>query len=209
VLKKKGLFVTFEGGDGSGKTTLIASLKIALEKKGYQVIRTRAPGGTILGEEIRSVLLSSSHVKMHPRAELFLFLADRAQHIEEIIKPALKERMIILCDRFNDSTIAYQGAARKLEKDYVKNLCTLACSGLSPDLTLYLDIDPALGLERVRLERKEKDRIEDEDICFHKAIRDAYRKIAHDEPSRFKMIDASLDKNTLVQEALGKICELL
>jgi dTMP kinase len=198
-----GRFITFEGGDGAGKTTLIEAVYKFLKKKGKPVVKTRAPGATALGEKIRSLLLSHHEVPMAKRAELFLFLADRAEHVERIILPALKRGEIILCDRFNDSTIAYQGVGRALGKEAVASLCDFAAQGLSPDLTFYLDLDPAIGLSRVT--SPSKDRIEAEDLSFHKQIRAAFLELAKEEGGRICVLDASMSQESVLEQALEKI----
>ncbi|MBF8262627.1 MAG: tmk, partial [Parachlamydiales bacterium] len=166
---KRGLFITFEGGEGAGKSTLIDEVARQLASDGYHVVKTREPGGTHIGEHIRSLLLD--HAQNRPLsayAELCLFLAARAQQIEEIIAPALEARKIVLCDRFNDSTIAYQGVARGLGVEEVSAFCQFICHGIQPQLTLYLDIDPAVGLSRARRDQPQiagargYDRIESE-----------------------------------------------
>jgi dTMP kinase len=202
---KKGLFITFEGGDGAGKTTLIDKLHHFLENRGYDVLKTRAPGGTEVGREIRNLLLHRQDSHLFKRAELLLFLADRAQHVEELIAPSLKKGKIVLCDRFNDSTIAYQGGARGLSADLVRNLCEFACQGLEPDLTLYLDLDPKTGFERARKAGMVKDRIESETLRFHRKIRTSFRKIAKSDPKRFIMIDASQTPEEVYTIAREKI----
>lgn len=203
------LFITFEGGEGAGKTTLILKLKEILEKQGHAVVLTREPGGTALGENIREWLLSPKHkFPICDAAELMLFLASRAQHIEEIIRPALDTGKIVLCDRFNDSTIAYQGAGRKLGTARVKLLCDLLCGDIIPHLTFYLDIDPQTGLERTASAAKENapsgsvDRIEAENLLFHERIRKAFLNLAVQNPSRFHCLDATKTAENVFNDAL-------
>jgi len=193
MAKKKGLFITFEGGDGAGKTTLIESLHMHLEKGGKrQVVKTREPGATSVGKEIRKLVLHSHALNLVKRCELLLFLADRAQHVEELILPALKKGQVVLCDRFNDSTIAYQSGARGLDEKAVRSLCNFACDKLTPDLTIYLDLDPKIGLKRVqKAGRGESDRIEAETLKFHQMIRTTYLSLVKKHPKRFFLIDAS------------------
>lgn len=192
------MFITFEGGEGAGKSTLIDSVYQHLQKQGQKVVKTRAPGGTVTGHLIREMLLHKE--SLSPRAELLLFLADRAQHVEEIILPALKEGSVVLCDRFNDSTLAYQGGARGFDKEWVKKLCAFATQNLQPDLTLYLDLDPAEGLRRV--DHRTKDRIEAETLEFHQKIRTAYLEIAQKEPKRFHVLNASQSPKDVFAQAL-------
>ncbi len=200
----KGRFITFEGGDGAGKSSLIISLHAALIKRGHEVIQTRAPGGTEPGKVIRELILHP-HEPVVPQAELFLYLADRAQHVEKVIKPALEEGKVVLCDRYNDSTIAYQGGARGFGVERVQELCELATSNLIPDLTLYLDLDPQVGLERVRNANGSKDQIEAEDLAFHEQIRDTFHRIAKENASRFQIVDASAPREEVFEEALRLI----
>lgn len=203
-----GVLITFEGGDGAGKTTLIEKVYRYLEEAGHKVVRTRAPGSTKIGEEIRRLLLSKHSEPMSSRSELFLFLADRAQHVDAVIRPALEQKKIVLCDRFNDSTLAYQGA-RGFFEERLKDLLTFASDSLVPDLTLYLDLDPKIGFERTKAGRQEHDRIESEALVFHRKIRSAYRKIAEREPKRFILIDAELSPDQVFERAKEKIDELL
>lgn len=199
---KKGCLITFEGGDGAGKSTLIDTLHHYLEKMGRSAIKTRAPGGTKVGHVIRSLLLTKEEVPLSARAELFLFLADRAQHVDEVIRPALDEGVIVLCDRYNDSTVAYQGTARAFDPVWTRSLCEFATDHVQPDLTLYLDIDPKVGLSRAMAASLQKDRIESEGIAFHEKIRQAFHRIAKEEPTRFRVIDASQSPASVFEEAL-------
>lgn len=196
----RGLLITFEGGDGAGKSTLMQNLYKHLIEKGESVVQTRAPGGTDLGNKIRSLLLHEQGV-INKKSELFLFLADRAQHVQEVITPALLEGKIILCDRFNDSTIAYQGAARDLDPMQVGALCDFATGGLKPDLTFYLDIDPSIGLQRSVKKLGTKDRMESEALAFHEKLRAAFHAIALKEPLRIHTLDGSLPPEILLQQS--------
>ncbi len=190
----EGLFITLEGGEGSGKTTLAESIATFLEKRGYEVVLTREPGGSALSELLRDVLLNPKKAySIGERAELLLFLAARAQHIEEQILPALRAGKVVICDRFNDSSIAYQGCARHLGKQYVEKLCLLATEGLSePNCTLFLDLDPAIGMERVQTSRHDTfDRMEQEKLQFHREVRQGYLHLADENPERIEIVDAS------------------
>ena len=200
----KGHFITFEGGDGAGKSSLIISLHAALIDKGLNVIQTRAPGGTEPGKVMRELILHPQDPVV-PKSELFLYLADRAQHVEKVIKPCLEEGKVVLCDRYNDSTVAYQGGARGFGLEKVQELCDFATDSLQPTLTLYLDIDPEIGLERIHTATGRKDQIEQETIDFHKRIRKAFHKIAHENPHRFQIIDASQSREEVFEEALRLI----
>jgi len=205
-LKQNSFFLTFEGGDGAGKSTLIRAISSSLIANGYEVLTTCAPGGTQVGEVIRELILHPKE-PLNNRCELLLFLADRAQHVETIIKPALEQGKIVLCDRYNDSTVAYQGGARGFDWDTVKQLCDFACRGLQPDLTLYLDLDPKIGLERVQKANETKDQIEAENISFHQKIRRAFHRIAEEEPTRFQILDASQSKKDVFDEAIKLVNE--
>jgi len=195
----KGVFITFEGGDGAGKTTLIESVFKELMKGKRPVIKTREPGGTPLGEAVRGLLLHSGSVS--PYAELALYLASRAQQVSEVILPALNEGKIVLCDRFNDSTVVYQGFARDLGMEKVTEICRFVSQGLTPDLTLYLDIDPKIGLERTSKDRKH-DRLEEAGLSFHQKTREAYHQIQKKEPKRFRIVDASKLPEEVFQSAM-------
>lgn len=202
-----GAFITVEGGEGSGKTTLISLLEKSLRQEGFSVVVTREPGGTPLGGAIRNLLLSKQEFSLGAEAELLLFLADRAQHLEELILPSLRLGKVVLCDRYNDSTFAYQSAARGLDIHWVKDLCDKATKGLNPDLTLFLDIDPSLGFARTT-RRQSRDRIESEELDFHERIRKAYQEIGRKESKRFKTIDANRSKEEVFLEAKKYIHEL-
>lgn len=189
-----GLFITVEGGEGCGKTTLCQRLFSFLSERGYQVIHTREPGGTPLSESLRDLLLKNpTHVNISPQSELLLFLAARAQHIEEGILPALREGKVVICERFNDSTIAYQGCARHLGMGYVEQLCHLASRSLEPDCTLFLDLDPEIGLTRAKKQRGEQfDRLEQEHLQFHREVRQGFLHLADQHSRRIHIIDAAL-----------------
>jgi dTMP kinase len=200
------MFITFEGGEGAGKSTLIEEVFRYLTSRGFDVLKTREPGGTSLGEKIRSLVLESKE-RVSSLAELALFLGSRAQHVEEVIIPALKEGKIVLCDRFNDSSVAYQGIARNLGKEEVASVCHFFSKGLVPTLTFYLDIDPKIGMQRVQRSRV-KDRIEQEDFSFHTLVRNAFLSIAK-ESSRIFVVDASLPKDQVQQIAIQKLCSII
>lgn len=212
----KGHFITLEGGEGSGKSSLLNSLSESLTKAGYSVVKTREPGGTRLGEKIRHWLLNHEvDFPISHQAELLLFLAARAQHIEEVIKPALEAGKIVLCDRFNDSTIAYQGAARGLDMKEVHKLCQTVCGLIEPELTLFLDVDPEVGLDRTHKLEKDQatagqfDRIEKEKLSFHKRVQDAFRLLARREPLRIYRIDANRSQSDVFAEAMRAIDEFI
>lgn len=207
AMMKQGFFITFEGGEGAGKTTLIEEIARALTAEGFDVLKVREPGGTSLGEAVRAFVLQHKE-PISPYAELSLFLASRAQHIFQVIGPALEAGKVVLCDRFNDSSIAYQGGARGLGMEMVAQMCEFISQGLEPNLTLYLDLDPELGLSRVSKART-RDRIEAETLLFHRKIRDAYLSIHKADQRRFHLINAMLPPPRVFQEAMILIKLLL
>lgn len=181
------LFITFEGADGCGKTTQIELINKYLQEKGYKTLVTREPGAKGLGEKLREILLNYEG-EVSPNCESFLFLADRAQHVDCIIKPALKNNTIVLCDRHTDSTIAYQGYGRQLNIQEIKKLNDIAVNGLKPDLTIVFDIDVETSMQRVG---KTKDRMESAGMEFFNRVRNGYLEIAKDEPNRVKVINSA------------------
>ena len=212
---KEGLFITFEGGEGSGKTSLLQAVYENLTSLGVDGLKTRAPGGTELGQKVREILLHTDQLKVSQKAEALLFLSDRAQLVDEVIKPHLRKNGLVLCDRFTDSTLAYQGVARDgLDYKEVEMLASFAASGLKPHLTFYLDIDPKIGLQRaqnaIKLDGKAAfDRLEEEAMKFHESVRKAYLDIASSDPKRVKVLDASKSKDLVLKETLEIIQELL
>ncbi len=199
-----GLLITFEGIEGSGKSTLAKFLYDYLKSKGINCVLTKEPGGTRLTQKIRELILDV-HNQMNPLTELFLYLADRAQHVEEIIKPALKENKVVISDRYSDATIAYQGGGRHLPKGTLKELNKIATSGITPDLTILLDVPPDKALKRIR----QKDRIESENIEFHRAVRVEYLRLAKESPGRIKILDASKSLDELKKEVISIVEEFL
>lgn len=184
---KKGMFITFEGADGCGKTTQMKLLAEYLEKKGIDVVLTREPGAKGLGEKVREILLNYEG-PVSDRCESFLFLADRAQNIDIIVNPAVEEGKIVLCDRHIDSTVAYQGYGRGLDIERINMLNNIATNGRKPDLTFVFDIDVETSMARVG---KEKDRMERAGKDFHNRVRQGYLELAKQEPQRIKVIDAA------------------
>lgn len=209
MTQNKPLFITFEGGEGAGKSTLIEEIYKALLKKGFEVFKTREPGGTTLGEEIRNILLHQKEHSISSMAELLLFLTSRAQHIEEVIQPCLDKGQIVLCDRFNDSTIAYQGIARGVGKMETQKLCELACRGLKPYLTFILDLDPTKGMKRIEKMDKQWDRLEDLKLSFHQKVYHGYHTLAKEEPARIHLIDATLSKEEVFEKAWKALLKLI
>ena len=197
----KGLFITFEGGDGCGKTTQINLLDEYLRNKGFKTLLTREPGSKGLGIKLREILLNYDG-EVSPVAESFLFLADRAQHVDCIIKPALEAGVIVLCDRHTDSTVAYQGYGRGLDLEQIHRLNKIATSGLKPDLTIVLDVDVETSQQRVGAE---KDRMESAGIEFFERVRNGFLEIAKQEPERVKVVDSTQS----IEEIHKQILELV
>lgn len=197
----QGLFITFEGPDGCGKTTQMNLLAQYFEKKGKKVVLTREPGGKGLGEKVREILLNYNG-EVSDRCESFLFLADRAQNIDIIVKPAVEQGEIVLCDRHIDSTVAYQGYGRGLDINEINMLNNLATGGKKPDLTLVFDVDVETSMKRVG---KEKDRMESAGIDFHNRVRNGYLELAKQEPTRIKVLDAT----KTIEEIHEKVVEIV
>ena len=204
----KGIFITIEGLDGSGKSTQVSRIKSILEKKGYDVLLTREPGGTKIGEKIRQILLDKDHKEMSAAAEALLYAASRAQHVEQVIVPALKEGRAVLCDRFVDSSIAYQGKGRELGPEAVTDINKFATHGLGPDITILLDIDPEVGLNRAKATKK-ADRLEQERLDFHRKVREGYKVLAETYPDRIKVIDASKTVEEISREIEKKLSSVV
>ncbi len=186
-----GLFVTFEGIEGSGKSTHVRQLARVLRGAGYDVVETREPGGTALGQALRDLLLAPSSMPPEPLTELLLYCADRVQHAAEVIRPALAAGRVVLCDRFSDSTIAYQGYGRGLDLDTVRALDARARNGLEPDLTFLLDCPPVAGLARAHARSGDGDRFEREGLAFHEAVRRGFHALAAAAPARYRIIDTT------------------
>lgn len=194
-MKTRGLFITFEGPEGSGKSTQLRSLARRLRGAGESVLETAEPGGTAIGLQIRRVLLDTKNQELCPTAELLLMFAARAQNVDQSILPALAKGDAVLCDRFTDSTLVYQGEARDLGADVVFEVDRIACRGLVPDLTILVDIDVETGLARAhRRNQRTRDtetRIDEQSIGFHRKVRAAYQKLAQEEPDRIRVVDGS------------------
>ena len=209
------MFISLEGIEGCGKTTQLEYLSSFLEDKGYPYVVTREPGGTAIGEKIRSILLDPESKDLVPAAELLLYMADRAQHIELLIKPQLADGKIVLCDRYFDATVVYQGFARGLDTKFIRNLHRLLFEDLKPDITLLLDLPPRIGLERAWKElaggnrSDTESRFEEETISFHEKVRVGYLELARFEPDRFKIIDASQELNQVQSDIRKLLIEYL
>lgn len=202
-----GLFITFEGGEGCGKSTQIAALKARLEAKGKTVVQTREPGGTPLGESVRNLLqYDDAGQGMSPEAELLLFAASRAQHVRELVAPAIAEGQIVLCDRFLDSTTVYQGVARAIDSKKVDTINQFAIGDTNPDLTILIDLPPEIGLARVHARSDgQLDRMEKEAIEFFQAVRQGYLDLAKSEPKRFLVLDGSQSVEELETQIWQKV----
>jgi dTMP kinase len=183
------MFITLEGPEGSGKSTQIVHLRTYLEDNGYKVVQTREPGGTSIGDQIRATLLALENTEMHPRTEALLLQASRAQLVEEWIIPHLEHGEIVLCDRYADSTLAYQGYGHQNDLQSLRNIIRYATGGLQPDLTLLLDVDPQVGLKR-RNNAGNINRLDTYEIQFHRRVRNGYLELARAEPQRWVVIDA-------------------
>jgi dTMP kinase len=200
-----GRLIAFEGVEGAGKSTQLELLRQVLEGRGCEVVVTREPGGTPAGERVRSLLLDPG-VELHPRAEALLFAAARAELVERVIRPALERGTVVLCDRYLDSSLAYQGGARGLGRGPVEDVNRFATGGLLPDLVVLLDLDPAAGLGR---RARDPDRIEAQDLEFHRRVRDAFRDLAAADPKRFAVVDAGLPVPEVAAQVQAAVLSLL
>lgn len=206
----KKIFITFEGIEGAGKSTQIRWLADTLIKNGFEVCMTREPGGTLIGDEVRRILVQKGSNAPSPLTELFLFEAARVEHVNQIILPALSSGKVVLCDRFTDATIAYQGFGRGISLEEIKSLNQMAAQGIMPTKTILLDISPEAGLARVK-ERLiqgtgEKNRLDEETILFYNNVRAGYLTLAKSEPNRFHVIDASL-KEKIIALKIFTVCQ--
>lgn len=200
------MFITFEGGEGAGKSTAIKKIVEKLEKEGREIVLTREPGGTPISEEIRRIILDKKNVDMDKRTEALLYAASRRQHIVQKIIPSIKEGKIVLCDRFLDSSLAYQGYAREIGVDAVLEMNLFATEGLEPDLTFFFDLDPELGLKRIAANSsREVNRLDVEKLSFHKAVREGFLSLAKRFSYRFIVIDASKDPESVFLEIYSEI----
>jgi dTMP kinase len=209
------MFITLEGIEGSGKTTQVTNIVRHLESRGLECRVTREPGGTQIGQKIRALLLDPCNQELDPLAELLLYLADRAQHIREIIEPELKKGKTVICDRYFDATIAYQGYARQLDTTLLHTLHRLLFAELTPNITLLLDLPPEIGLarawEQIQDGRRENSetRFEKEALKFHERVRAGYLALAHGEPERFRIIDAARDPQHVTQQIIDTLSSIL
>ena len=207
-LSARGLFIAFEGGDGAGKSTQAALLAASLQAEGRTVLRTREPGGTPVGEKLRSLVLEHGQGDIDPRTEALLFAASRAAHVEQVIAPALERGDVVICDRFIDSSVAYQGAGRNLGTDAVRRLNEWGTGGLLPDLTILLDVDPRTGRVRRTAGAAAEDRLESEPDDFHHSIRRAFLDLAERDPRRYLVLDAGMAPEELADRIRARVLEV-
>ena len=204
------MFITLEGPEGSGKTTAVEAAVKALEAKGYQIVRTREPGGTPIAEQIRNVILDKANTNMDPRTEALLYAASRRQHLVEKVWPALKEGKIVICDRYLDSSLAYQGGARGLGVENILNVNLFATENTFPDLTLLFDITPEEGLKRISANaNREVNRLDLEKLEFHHKVRNTFLELAKRYPDRYVIIDASKSREEVAKATLDAIMSRL
>ena len=200
------MFITFEGGECAGKSTAIKRIVEKLTSEGYEIVLTREPGGTPIAEEIRNVILDKKNTAMDPRTEALLYAASRRQHLVEKVIPALKEGKLVLCDRFLDSSLAYQGGARGIGIDTVYNMNLFATEGMLPDLTILFDIKPEEGLARIAANsQREVNRLDVEKLTFHNKVRDSFHELAKKFPERFVIVDASKGPDEVFEDAYKAI----
>ncbi|WP_078578607.1 dTMP kinase [Salipaludibacillus agaradhaerens] len=205
-----GLFITFEGGEGAGKSTVLSRINERLVKEGYNVLATREPGGSLIAEKIRQVILDPVHTEMDSRTEALLYAAARRQHLVETVLPHLKKGGLVLCDRFVDSSLVYQGVARGIGVDDVRNINLFATEGKLPDLTLFFDVVPEIGLARItNHDGREFNRLDRESLKFHEQVRGAYHQLHKQEPERIRMVDASHPLEKVMVETWEEIKQFI
>lgn len=198
----KGLFITFEGNDGSGKSSVIAKAKQILEEAGYTVTLTREPGGSTIAEKIRTLILDPKNLGMDDRTEALLYAASRREHLIKTVLPALEKGHIVLCDRFLDSSLVYQGLARNIGMEEIYNLNMFAVEGKLPDLTLFVQVRPEVGLSRISLDNRELDRLELEGLSFQEKVYRGYQYLAQQFPQRIKVINGECSKEEVCNQAI-------
>jgi dTMP kinase len=208
------MFITLEGIEGAGKTTQVENIVAFFKARGYEVVTTREPGGTRIGEQIRTILLDEANADLDAGTELLLYVADRVQHIRTFIEPHLRAGRVVVCDRYFDATLVYQGYARGVDKEMIRGLHRLVCNGLQPDVTLLFDLDPRVGLARAWQRIKNKasleaeSRFEQEALSFHQKVRNGYLDLARMDPGRIKIIDADRDPDQVAGD-LDAVLKLL
>lgn len=205
-----GVFITFEGGEGSGKTTIASLVKEQLEKEGYQVVLTREPGGVDIAEEIRNVILDVKNTNMDKKTEALLYAASRRQHLVEKVIPALNQGAVVICDRFIDSSLVYQGLARGIDIDEVYEMNLFATENILPQRTIFFDIQPELGMQRIAMNKdREVNRLDMEKMDFHHKVYQGYLQICNKYPQRIVKVDASQSVENVFNQVIGKIREVL
>lgn len=205
-----GVFITFEGGEGSGKTTIASLVKEQLEKEGYQVVLTREPGGVDIAEEIRNVILDVKNTNMDKKTEALLYAASRRQHLVEKVIPALNQGAVVICDRFIDSSLVYQGLARGIDIDEVYKMNLFATENILPQRTIFFDIQPELGMQRIAMNKdREVNRLDMEKMDFHHKVYQGYLQICDKYPQRIVKVDASQSIENVFNQVIGKIREVL
>jgi len=197
------MFITLEGPEGSGKSSQLPALAEFLRVQGHDVICTREPGGTKIGDQIREVLVRMDNVELHPRTEILLFLSARAQLVEELVLPSLADGKIVICDRYGDSTLAYQGYGHGLDLEKLRMMLEFATNGLKPDLTILLDVDVMVGLKRKKA-KDEWNRLDAYEISFHERVREGYHRLAEQDKKRWRIVDASQSPE-IVQEQIRQL----
>lgn len=205
---KKGYFITLEGPDGSGKTTVALEVSKKLKELGYEIVHTREPGGIDIAEQIRNVILDPKNTAMDPKTEALLYAASRRQHLVERVIPALNEGKIVLCERFVDSSLAYQGYGRQLGFDEVLSINNFAIEGFFPDITIFLAIDENKGLERIK-DRDFKDRLDVESIEFHHRVNEGYKKTIEHFKDRVVVVNADQELNKVIDDVMKKIMDVI
>ena len=205
----RGLFITFEGIDGCGKTTQLDAVHILLKQRGIDCVVTREPGGTVIGRQIRSLLLAPEHAEMCDTCELLLYFADRAQHVREVLQPALDRGCVVLSDRFADATLAYQGYGRNLSMEMLESQNTLATGGLWPDRTFLFDIRILTAAQRLRATGKPIDRLEGSGEAFYERVRTGYLELARRSPQRIHVFNGELSKEALTESVVADILDML
>lgn len=206
---EKGIFISFEGNDGSGKSTAVRGVYEELVNRGYDVIVTREPGGSKIAEKIRALILDNDNAGMDARTESLLYASSRREHVVKVIKPALEQKKVVLCDRYIDSSLAYQGYARGIGIDEVYEMNMYATEGLLPDLTVFVVADPEVGFQRIRRNARELDRLEQEDIKFHKDVYLGYLKTVEKFPNRIKKVNGEQALENAVKETIDVVLNFL
>ena len=205
---KKGYFITFEGPDGSGKTTVCNAVYQRLKDMGYDVVHTREPGGIEIAEKIRDIILDPQNVMMDAKTEALIYAASRRQHLVEKVIPSIEDGKVVICERFVDSSLAYQGYGRELGFDEVLSINKFAIGDYFPDMTVYLDVDEKTGLERIK-DRAFKDRLDQESIDFHHRVNEGYQKVIDVFKDRVSIVDASKPLDSVIEDALSRVKELI